>query len=700
MVEIILTERSYIRDLEVVNDVFIEPIRAKELLSKYEISSIFANIQDLLPMHWNLLNALLSSLEADPADRAIGRIFLDHLTAVSKEYGTYISNRHNAERVLLAHKRSNKQFAAFLEECQLNASCRKLALQSFLAAPFQRITRYPLLLRLLVNTTKAGHPDFPNVLAAIDSFSQIVSATESKTQKAESIQRLMEVHAAIDWHSVPIPKDWTLVTASRRLLFEGPLLRRREGRKPQEVTVFLFNDVIIITRPRKDKLELVAAPISLRDVLVHDGSRQGGTSSELLPNGGLVSQSSSTSLSASATPSSGSPTSSSTNSTPPASPKTAAAKISATFRRHSFRNFVKMGGGASGGTVGPQTMHKSPSRDRELATIFTGATSSTLKTIHRRSAGSPVDLAPIALTAAEQADFDAAIAPADAGSPQSVSRTSSVGNGDYRKTRSDSTDSSGAGSHSKETSTSTENMGDERSPGLLGQSVSDPTGSCVPLSTAAKALVLPSLNEQTVLCLAGNTPDEVTAMSNQDQGGDDTPPRFRTESLPEKRKGAVKRWTSEVSSLTAKPTLRQRLLSSNKPAPTTRGVFQLVHVGCAIHEFEAASEFDKTNWIKHIEVAFNSIFSQRRPQSGFDTSRALSASRESLNQSLASTSASTLPELQDQPASPSSSTGSHSVSHTMKPSRSVTGLAQHATSNDAADSPIGRRAASIDNLAS
>ena len=63
--ELFNTEREYVRDLEIIIDIFVSPLRraagsshSSTILSAKDISSIFGNIEILLPIHEELLKML------------------------------------------------------------------------------------------------------------------------------------------------------------------------------------------------------------------------------------------------------------------------------------------------------------------------------------------------------------------------------------------------------------------------------------------------------------------------------------------------------------------------------------------------------------------------------------------------------------------------------------------------------------------
>eukprot|EP00128_Syssomonas_multiformis_P017662 Colp12_sorted_trinity150504_noHs@6598 len=276
--EIIQTEQSYVHDLEVLEHVFIKGIKEEALLSSYDIDGIFANVMQLLPVHKQLLQALMARQAEQAIVQGVGDIFAAVVGSFEKKYELYIINRKNSERLLNTLRDKNKNFANFLKKCQTNAACRKLSLDSFLSAPFHRITKYPLLLRTLLKATldeNSDHDTIPGVLERIDSM---VTSANERSHQANSIQRMVEIQSKIDYDYSPhIKKDFLLVTSSRRLIYDGKVWTwSSKGSKLVEVHMFLFNDLLLVTREKKDKLHLHMPPAPLEDVCVRDPEERMG----------------------------------------------------------------------------------------------------------------------------------------------------------------------------------------------------------------------------------------------------------------------------------------------------------------------------------------------------------------------------------------------------------------------------------------
>jgi len=154
--ELITTEKQYIENLEVITDLFIRPLKQREILNKIQLSNLFSNVETLyLQVNCELLKrfeALELKLHKEECNlesllKNIGEIFCE-FAPLFKLYAVYCSNQPNIHDRILQFKEENSKFDNFLKRTQKKRECRKLDLEAFLITPLQRLCKYPLLLRV------------------------------------------------------------------------------------------------------------------------------------------------------------------------------------------------------------------------------------------------------------------------------------------------------------------------------------------------------------------------------------------------------------------------------------------------------------------------------------------------------------------------------------------------------------------------
>ncbi|KAI9099787.1 Dbl homology domain-containing protein [Phlyctochytrium arcticum] len=247
--ELIATEQSYVRDIELICQNFYVPMAA--MMSPNDLATIFSNIEDI-----RLVNAVILSdletlqLKQDFVIERIGEIFCKHAESLSV-YQTYCGNFAGALKLLQRLRTENPKIAEYLKRQQShNRDCRSLDLSSFLLQPMQRITRYALLLKQVLHYTSKTHPDHEDVVRALDLAEKSAEMVNSAARERESLEKLEEVSRildlACDEHRLDLRAP-TRVLGPRIFILEGPLIKSKSGRK---LHGYLFNDVLLLAQPK------------------------------------------------------------------------------------------------------------------------------------------------------------------------------------------------------------------------------------------------------------------------------------------------------------------------------------------------------------------------------------------------------------------------------------------------------------------
>ncbi|KAI9492304.1 hypothetical protein BDB00DRAFT_441263 [Zychaea mexicana] len=239
--ELIATEKTYLRDLQLVVSVFYAD--SGKYLTRDEQDVVFSNIDELLLCN----TALLSDLESRQQESAgvisnIGDVFLKHAENLNC-YSTYCRNQSFASRFLQDKRQQDQWFDVFLKTAQSRPECRSLDLSHFLLEPMQRITRYPLLLQNILQATPKRHPDYGVLRSALFKAEAILQHVNEETRRYENSQKMRELSRLLDMEHYG-----RLDVSSREFVMEGVLYKAKSGRK---LHGYLFNDILILTEPLK-----------------------------------------------------------------------------------------------------------------------------------------------------------------------------------------------------------------------------------------------------------------------------------------------------------------------------------------------------------------------------------------------------------------------------------------------------------------
>jgi hypothetical protein len=218
IMELLNTENSYHQDLKIIEDIYKATV--DEFISVEDKKTLFGNCDEIERFslkffdelrkavtsiyqpskgtRWHGKRSSISTTQSDGTagttsstdsvdeekDRGttIGKCFLEHLGSMEVIYGTYLKN-HDAANQRLAALQGNPTVKCWLDECHNNASDITSAwdLDSLLVKPTQRISKYPLMLQQLLDSTPSDHPDHDALKAsAKDSIAMLTRINEAK----------------------------------------------------------------------------------------------------------------------------------------------------------------------------------------------------------------------------------------------------------------------------------------------------------------------------------------------------------------------------------------------------------------------------------------------------------------------------------------------------------------------------------------
>ncbi|KAJ3138175.1 Intersectin 1 (SH3 domain protein) [Irineochytrium annulatum] len=278
--ELISTEQSYVRDLQIIVEVFCRPMT--QLLSEQDMQGIFSNIEDLL-----LTNSLLLSdwedaqVQSNYVITNIGTLFERHAKPLEC-YQYYCGNQMAASKLLQTRRQQSERLQEFLKSCQRDPQCRHLDLSSFLLQPMQRITRYNLILKQILHYTPPTHPEHASVVRAMEAADRVAQMVNASAREQESRERIeaivkeVDLEGGSDYDRVDLyaPTRWG---TRRMFLFESPLAKSKSGRKLQG---YMFSDMILLAHPEKNMfkdrgypLTLYRAPMFIDQVSIRDVPR-------------------------------------------------------------------------------------------------------------------------------------------------------------------------------------------------------------------------------------------------------------------------------------------------------------------------------------------------------------------------------------------------------------------------------------------
>uniref|UniRef100_A0A5F8HHZ4 Pleckstrin homology and RhoGEF domain containing G6 n=1 Tax=Monodelphis domestica TaxID=13616 RepID=A0A5F8HHZ4_MONDO len=257
--ELLTTELLYIRKLKIMTELLaagLLNLQRVGLLTEVSAETLFGNVPNLIRAHQSFWEEVL---EPTLKKTQISGQPLDPL-GLQDGFLTWCEK----------HKRSGRQ-----------------QLSDLLIKPHQRITKYPLLLQAVLKRTP--EPQVQDVLSAmISSVEAFLHHINSQVRQGEEHDSLAAAAQRIGPYEVLEPSTEEVEKSlrpfsildltspmlgvdhqhTRQLLLEGSV-RMKEGREGKDVYLFLFSDVILVTKPQRkaDKAKVIRPPLMLEKLV-------------------------------------------------------------------------------------------------------------------------------------------------------------------------------------------------------------------------------------------------------------------------------------------------------------------------------------------------------------------------------------------------------------------------------------------------
>ncbi|KAK1165891.1 hypothetical protein AOXY_G14540 [Acipenser oxyrinchus oxyrinchus] len=169
ILEFMNTECSYGEDLRIIREEFYFPMETAGLLTSEQLSVVFSNVQELLEVNEKFTELLQDGIDQGDEDLlnvCIGEIFLEFVNMLPA-FQTYCLQQSTSINMLNTLEKEKELLRIFLDVSQNdNSALRRMNLRSFLMAPLQRVTKYPLLLSRISKATSEKHPDHSSLREA------------------------------------------------------------------------------------------------------------------------------------------------------------------------------------------------------------------------------------------------------------------------------------------------------------------------------------------------------------------------------------------------------------------------------------------------------------------------------------------------------------------------------------------------------
>ncbi|CAB1334468.1 unnamed protein product [Coregonus sp. 'balchen'] len=244
--EVVTSEASYCRSLDIVVDHFVKSKQLGELLTTQDRNWLFSRLADVRAISHSFLLKLEERVESDMMHFTVCDIIARHCQRFKKVYVPYLTNQSYQDATYQRLMDENQGFRRVVEKLERSAVCQRLPLRSFLILPFQRITRIKLLVQNIVKRTAQDTEEEVQAIKAMKLLERLIQESNDSITQMKSIESLVSLSARVDFECRTLP----LVSQSRRLVREGPVTEMMDfslRETERSVYLHLFNDYLLLS---------------------------------------------------------------------------------------------------------------------------------------------------------------------------------------------------------------------------------------------------------------------------------------------------------------------------------------------------------------------------------------------------------------------------------------------------------------------
>uniref|UniRef100_A0A8C7MGH3 FERM, ARHGEF and pleckstrin domain-containing protein 2 n=1 Tax=Oncorhynchus kisutch TaxID=8019 RepID=A0A8C7MGH3_ONCKI len=244
--EILTTERTYLKDLEVITVWFRSAVIKENAMPEGLMTLLFSNIDPIYEFHRGFLKEI---------DQRLALCLVLHLFALRwegkdpcfelvvscyspQEFTNYLQKHDEVLTELEKATKRLKKLETVYKEFELQKVCY-LPLNTFLLKPIQRLMHYKLILERLCKHYSPDHPDHNNCREALKEVAEMTNQLQSSLIRLENFQKLSELQRDL----IGIEN---LTAPGREFIREGCLYKLTKKGLQQRM-FFLFSDQLLYT---------------------------------------------------------------------------------------------------------------------------------------------------------------------------------------------------------------------------------------------------------------------------------------------------------------------------------------------------------------------------------------------------------------------------------------------------------------------
>ncbi|CAB4008678.1 pleckstrin homology domain-containing family G member 5-like isoform X2, partial [Paramuricea clavata] len=296
--ELLSTEVAYITKLQVIKKIFIlclRNIQYEGYLTEIDLTNLFSNIEEIYAVNVSFWLSTLKPVMnmARHTKKLLNPFYMaDGFSTFDSQFEPYLKycmEESSCTKYFKQKQSEDELFKIYVEWCESRPECKRLKLSDLLVKPMQRLTKYPLLLKAILKKTvdEDKRKEITSMISTVQKFVSKVDGCMKIRHEKENLNKAaikIESYWPVDPVSDEVEKvlidnycDFDITRTMpgacenqhRCLLYNGPLrLNEKQGR--MDIHVFLFTDMLLLTKAKKmDKFKIVKPPLRIDKVKVH-----------------------------------------------------------------------------------------------------------------------------------------------------------------------------------------------------------------------------------------------------------------------------------------------------------------------------------------------------------------------------------------------------------------------------------------------
>lgn len=294
--ELIQTELNHVRTLRIMEGVFRRGMLEEVLMEMGVVHAIFPCLDQLLSIHSSFLSQLLQrrndSLAPSSARnftiQKLGDILVEQFSGQNAEemrkcYVEFCSRHLKAVKLYKELLARDKRFQQFIRRVSRGSLLRRHGVQECILLVTQRITKYPVLIKRILDNTKGNEEESKSLADSLTLIRELLCSVDQQVQELERAQRLQEIQSRLDPRAETKVKGGGVFGAGellrRRLIHEGALLwKTAQGSRLKDVHVLLMTDILVFMQEKDQKFIFPCldkpAVLCLQNLIVRDIANQ------------------------------------------------------------------------------------------------------------------------------------------------------------------------------------------------------------------------------------------------------------------------------------------------------------------------------------------------------------------------------------------------------------------------------------------